>query len=513
VPSDDKRALAEGTYATRERIEQAAERLREFQAKVSRDALLRAMGITENLDENLFQRFQENVAAPPPSRSAPREYAALRADLVHADLGVRALPVAFSGALAVVGATDDAGESTPSRLGDVGQTIYNSQEFDARQRMNRQVTENTAGLWNVLPEEAPVPPMTSLQAVWIGDALILARTVSVNERQYIQGCWLDWPALETALLDEIRDLLPNASLVPGAFAEKPGRMLAALPVRIVPGGKSISTAALASPIRFSLVIAWTCIALGAVAVAALLIGALRLSERRGAFVSAVTHELRTPLTTFRIYTDLLAKATMQDETKRRHYVATLGAEADRLSHLVENVLAYSRLTGRLGFRLAEPVPVQHLLRRVTDRLGDRAARAGMELVVEPDENVRGARIAADESLVEQILLNLVDNACKYAASARADGTPADRRIHLEVAADDRAVVLRVRDHGPGVPRDLQRRIFRAFAKSAHEAAHSAAGIGLGLALSRRLARDMGGDLRLDQAATEGACFVLALPNA
>jgi signal transduction histidine kinase len=104
-------------------------------------------------------------------------------------------------------------------------------------------------------------------------------------------------------------------------------------------------------------------------------------------------------------------------------------------------------------------------------------------------------------------MNLVDNACKYASRA------ADRRIHLRARVADGRAELAVCDHGPGVPSEDLGRLFQAFSKSAHQAAASAPGIGLGLALSRRLARDMGGDLRLEAAPGEGACFVLSLPLA
>lgn len=93
----------------------------------------------------------------------------------------------------------------------------------------------------------------------------------------------------------------------------------------------------------SLLIAWACVLLGAAAVVLLLRGAVTLSERRGAFVSAVTHELRTPLTTFRLYAEMLAEGMVADENKRAGYFSRLREQADRLSHLVENVLAYARL--------------------------------------------------------------------------------------------------------------------------------------------------------------------------
>jgi signal transduction histidine kinase len=225
---------------------------------------------------------------------------------------------------------------------------------------------------------------------------------------------------------------------------------------------------------------------------------------------------------------MLAEGMVTDEEKRRRYLGTLRTEAERLSHLIENVLAYARLErGRPGGRV-EAIALRDLLGRAEERLARRAEQAGMDLVVEADEATLAATVRADASAVEQILLNLVDNACKYAASA------SDRRIHIEVAQNgkDRSheshgshrshfssarrgrpghVLLRVRDHGPGISVEDARRLFRPFSKSAREAANSAPGVGLGLALSRRLARAMGGDLRLDPAAGDGACFTLSLP--
>jgi signal transduction histidine kinase len=113
-------------------------------------------------------------------------------------------------------------------------------------------------------------------------------------------------------------------------------------------------------------------------------------------------------------------------------------------------------------------------------------------------------VQANVSAVEQILFNLVDNACKYASAAD------DRRIHVELRSPAGGGEICVRDHGPGLPPSRRKGWFRSFSKSAQEAAHSAPGIGLGLALSRRLARHMGGELRLESAEGAGACFVLTL---
>jgi signal transduction histidine kinase len=448
-------------------------------------------------------------------------------------------------------------ESTPELaqvvvvpLGEIGQQrLWNEEYQQAFQQRGRDAAEfgrrshafrqsaNTM-LQNQAVEQLPDVrlPSPSVDSVlmtrlWVDGELLLARRVRVGEQEVVQGCLLDWPAIKQGLLIAIEDLLPEAHLEPVAdgSGEEESRRLAALPVRLIPGLRAEDAALvpgmvrgwrvpagaptapptqaepLLSPIRLSLVVAWGCVLLAAVAVALLLAGVIRLSDRRAAFVSAVTHELRTPLTTFHMYTEMLAEGMVPDQERQQEYLGTLRSEASRLSHLVENVLSYARLErGRTAGRV-EDVDVKQLLEPIRARLADRARQDGMEIVVEGDEEAFSTVIRANTSAVEQILLNLVDNAGKYAQTA------ADKRIHLGLQRTDAVVELRVRDHGPGISDSAARRLFHSFSKSAHEAANSAPGVGLGLALSRRLARDMGGRLWLDKTVADGACFVLVLP--
>lgn len=340
---------------------------------------------------------------------------------------------------------------------------------------------------------------------WIGDTLLLVRQVRIDQQVYVQGCWLDWQNLRTSLLEEVGDLLPNAELVP-ALADVPdedGRGLAALPARLVPG--KIPSAVASPVIQLPLLIAWVCVLVAALAVAVLLQGVISLSERRGDFVSAVTHELRTPLTTFQLYTELLKENMVTDEDKRTRYLETLRTESDRLGHMVENVLAYARLENGKPLDRLERVPADALLAQVRERLQNRAERDAARLEVECDLKSPMPHVTADPAIVEQILLNLVDNACKYGRNGSDENV-----LELHLTRRDDGVVFLVRDHGTGVPPELARRLFRPFMKSATEAAHSAPGVGLGLALSRRLARAMGGDLRLDQNGGDTTCFALYL---
>ena len=460
APEGNMRDLAETGYKTHEQIDAAMAQLAEFRRKVSLAAL------NEHRPRQSLEPQDEMIVVQPPLDSQDPNWSATQ------------------------------------------QSARNAAEFSARKiirdNMDRQaqMQSNDSALLT-----SSIVNATVMQPVWAAGELLLVRWVKADGREYVQGCWLDWGKIRPWLLASVNDLLPGAGLQPVRAEDGNGqaRMLASLPVRILPGAVDPGPASGGSPVVFSLIIAWVCVLLAAGASAGLLRGAVALSERRGAFVSAVTHELRTPLTTFRLYSEMLAEGMVTDEAKRARYLETLRGEAGRLSHLVENVLAYARLErSRIGGR-AEVLTVGKLLDRVQDRLAQHAQRSAMELVVEAGEAERAAQLKVDPSGVEQILFNLVDNACKYAASA------ARRVIHVQAELSGATVALRVCDHGPGIdPREAVA-LFRPFRKSARDAANSAPGVGLGLALSRQIARSMGGELTIDTCVSDGACLLLTLP--
>jgi signal transduction histidine kinase len=350
-------------------------------------------------------------------------------------------------------------------------------------------------------------PGNQLKGQASADTLVLARRVRVDSTDWLQACWLDWPLIREQLLTSIHDLLPDADVVPVADSSsmQPHR-LATLPLMLVPGNalpdwEEPTTSSATLP----MIGAWSGVLIALIAGGVLLGGALALSERRGAFVSAVTHELRTPLTTFRLYTDLLADGQITDAKERQRCLDTLRVEADRLGHLVENVLGYAQLE-------RNPLPttalgIAALIDGMRERLSERAGRVGLELITSVTPDTQALAVRGEAQAIERVLVNLVDNACKYAAKA------ADRRLHLDVARHGNDIGFTIRDHGPGIPADLIGKLFTPFAKSAAEAAITAPGIGLGLALSRRLARQLGGDLTSEPPKDGGAAFALTLPRA
>ena len=368
------------------------------------------------------------------------------------------------------------------------------------QFMNQALRLSGGELWGT----SETNPMT---AFWIDNRLYLARHVGSSSLQQAEGCLLDWNVLKPTLIDSIRDLFPEADLVP-LDPDEPGdhETLANLPIRLIPGTPVLSNLPVSSALKPTLIVAWSCFLLSAVAIGGLLFGVVRLSERRAAFVSAVTHELRTPLTTFRLYSDLLSDRESISPEKYDGYIETLKNESERLEYLIENVLSWSRLEQSAETQVIENLAWNEFFERIESSLRDRATLAGMTLDTADAVDESSLRFRGNRTAVERILFNLIDNSCKYAKQSE------DKRIHIDLQQIEDSVSIRIRDHGPGIPRELQTRLFQPFSKSAEEAARSAPGIGLGLSLSRRLARDMQGRLNLVESSSGGVTFELQLPQ-
>ena len=356
---------------------------------------------------------------------------------------------------------------------------------------------------NPSTNDQPANPVGDFKATWYEGSLFLIRR-GMMLPSFAQGALVDIPALRELLLTEARSLLPQSSLSPSGNGGDDSYNLASVPFKLSPGNLGTTPESIPQTISISLIVGWLAAMVALLAALALIANVMKLSERRASFVSAVTHELRTPLTTFRLYSDMLSSGAVRAE-KQATYLKVLSREADRLSHLVENVLAFSKIERGSARSTVTDVDLDELLESFQERFASRLEAAGLTLERVPGDPIR---LKLDSSALEHILFNLIDNAAKYAPASEPPVVTLDSTVHK------RRVEIRVGDHGPGVPVDECRRIFRPFHKSAKQAAESQPGVGLGLSLSRRLARTMGGTLnchpRRDGA--RGAEFVLSLPR-
>lgn len=402
-------------------------------------------------------------------------------------------------------------------------TPYQSadQEFQNRAAQRQQLEQS-----NIFPPQKggrgspPTGPATTIQ-VQVGplqpwwlvtagkpDLLLFARWVQIGQRSYCQGMLVDHQALAKELSAAVADLFPQAKLVPerAEVPTRPEQTMAALPFLLEPNEPlCLPDASTWSTLHLGMGLAWLAALIGLAAVGLGGWSLLDLSERRIRFVSTVTHELRTPLTTLRLYADMLTSGLITDNERQQEYLQTLHQEAERLHRLIANVLDYSKLERNRVPVLMTPLPLARLLDETERAWSERCRHVQKSLVVErPDDP--NLTIRTDGELVQQILGNLIDNACKYSQAA------SDERVWLraQVLATG-AVALEVEDRGPGVDRTDARRIFAAFHRGGNIAT-TTPGVGLGLALAQRWAKLLGGKLELlPPSAPPGVRFRLTLP--
>ncbi|MBI5691268.1 MAG: HAMP domain-containing histidine kinase [Verrucomicrobia bacterium] len=226
------------------------------------------------------------------------------------------------------------------------------------------------------------------------------------------------------------------------------------------------------------------------------------AQQKTSFVANVSHEFKTPLTTIRLYSELLEQGRVRDPEQGREYLRTIGRETQRLARLVNNALDFSRLEQGRKRYVRENLNLAAELGRLLDTLAPRVAEAGLSL--ERDLANADLSVATDRDALQQIVTNLVDNACKYAAEGRVVAVAAGRR-------EKGGVEVRVADRGPGVPTEQRERIFEKFHRVDETLTAERTGTGLGLSIARQLARGLGGDLRCAARHGGGAEFVLELP--
>lgn len=219
------------------------------------------------------------------------------------------------------------------------------------------------------------------------------------------------------------------------------------------------------------------------------------------FVSNVSHELKTPLTSIRMYAELLSGGRVTDPEKTRHYLRVIVSETRRLTRLVNNVLDFSRLEqGRKKYHF-EVINLTGRVREVLSAQSLPIQEAGMDL--EGDLPGTDITVFSDRDSIDQVMVNLIDNAVKYAADGRV--------LKISMGTNDDRAWIEVADRGPGVPQAHRERIFEQFHRVDDSLTARQQGTGLGLSIARRILRDLGGDLLYRAGNDGGSCFVMSLP--
>ncbi len=227
----------------------------------------------------------------------------------------------------------------------------------------------------------------------------------------------------------------------------------------------------------------------------------QLAQLRVDFVSGVSHELRTPLAQIRLFAELLRNGQLRSDQERERSLSIIDEEAQRLTYLVENVLAFARSEHGRNTVAVEPVEMDREVEAAVDAFAPlaRVRRAKIRSTIQP-----GLIARVDPRALRQIVLNLLDNAVKYG--------PLGQTVTIALEGTTDRVVIAVEDQGPGVPRGDREKIWDPYVRLSRESESAAGGSGIGLSIVRELVRLHGGRAYVADAVGGGARFVLEFPR-
>lgn len=229
-----------------------------------------------------------------------------------------------------------------------------------------------------------------------------------------------------------------------------------------------------------------------------------LQQAQTEFVSTVSHELRTPLTSIKGFADTILRAGDRlDSSQQRRYVGIIKDQADRLTRLVEDLLAVSRLESKKLQLTIRALDLKEAIERVQQNLSDKAKKHTVILQIPPGLTP----VWADADRLEQILTNLIDNAIKYSQA----GTTVT--ITAKGIQDTPEMVeFSVCDQGVGIPEEHLPQVFSKFGRLDNPLVRQTEGTGLGLYITRSLVLALGGQITVESV-PGSTTFTVKLPAA
>ncbi len=220
------------------------------------------------------------------------------------------------------------------------------------------------------------------------------------------------------------------------------------------------------------------------------------------FVSIVSHEFRTPLTTIIVGVEMLKEGMLGDLTPRgKEVLEAIGADCERLSRLIDNLMELSRIESGTIYVEAEPADVTDLVQEAVRPLKFQAEKQGIELITDIAPNL--PPVAADFNKAVWVMANLVGNAMRY--------TDPGGTITVRVRQRGKRLFFSVEDTGCGIPKEHQEKIFRKYVQVSGPGRKGTGGVGLGLAIAKDIVMAHGGEIWVDSEVGKGTTFTFTFP--
>ncbi len=227
-----------------------------------------------------------------------------------------------------------------------------------------------------------------------------------------------------------------------------------------------------------------------------------LERIRQDFVANVSHELRTPLTTIKGYAETLLEGAWKEEVAFQ-FIQVIRRHTDRLTKIVEDLLTLSKVESREFQLKMENISVLELIEDMVDFTKERAEKK--KISISRSELSPSLTVHGDRSYLEQVFLNLLDNAIKY--------TPEGGKIEISLTEkDNREILFLIKDDGPGIPKEDLHRIFERFYRVDKGRSQELGGTGLGLSIVKHIVQAHGGRVWVESQPGKGSSFYFTLPK-
>ena len=228
---------------------------------------------------------------------------------------------------------------------------------------------------------------------------------------------------------------------------------------------------------------------------------VELARLKSDFVSNVSHELRTPLSLIWLYAETLELGRIKTQEKKEEYYRIIRKESERLTALINNILDFSRIeAGRKEYDFRE-TDIAELVRNTLDSYRYQIEQQGFAFEQRIDSDIPIMNV--DREAIARALVNLVNNALKYSG--------AEKFLGVKLYRANGVLKLEVVDHGIGIARRDQSKIFEKFYRTCDPLVHNTKGSGLGLSLVRHITHAHGGEVEVESAPGKGSKFTLSLP--
>jgi signal transduction histidine kinase len=228
---------------------------------------------------------------------------------------------------------------------------------------------------------------------------------------------------------------------------------------------------------------------------------IRLNKMKNDFIATVSHELKTPLSSMRVLVDTLLEGNIKDETQTEEYLRMTARENERLSRMIDNFLTFSRMERNKKAFAIVPASPAAIANDAAEAVRTKYAAHNCQFAIDIAENL--PEISADYDAMVTVLVNLLDNACKY--------TGDQKQITLKVFAEKDSVCFAVSDNGIGLAHRHIRKIFDSFYQVDNSLARKAEGCGLGLSIVKFIVDAHKGKISVDSKPGKGSTFTVGLP--